>query len=128
MTYNVCMYQNVLVGTDGSATAAKAVARAVEVARAHRANLTVLSAGRNAVEVLSAEAGRHRDAGIEISTRPVSGDPAHALLDEARHGDYDLLVVGNKGLAGIRRLSLRGSVPGKVSHHLPCSLLVVKTT
>lgn len=40
---------------------------------------------------------------------------------------YDLLVVDNKGMTGPGRFLL-GSVPNKVSHHVPCSLLIVHTT
>ena len=121
-------YGRVLVGTDGSLTADKAVDRAVDVARAHHARLTVLSAGRRAEDVLRGEAARLAEAGVEVTLRPVAGDPAQALIAEAHEGGYDLLVVGNLGLSGFRRLNPLGSVPGKVSHHLPCSLLVVKTT
>jgi nucleotide-binding universal stress UspA family protein len=46
----------------------------------------------------------------------------------ARTGGYDLLVVGNRGMTGVTRFLRLGSVPNKVSHHLPCSLLIVKTT
>lgn len=127
-TDGVGTYQRILVGTDGSRTAEHAVDRAVAVSQVHGARLTILSAGRKGDEVLAAEVERRRDAGIEIDVRAVSGDPAHALVAEAREGDYDLLVVGNKGLSGIRRMNPLGSVPGKISHHLPCALLVVKTT
>ena len=40
---------------------------------------------------------------------------------------FDLLVMGNKGMTGVTGLPL-GSVPNKVTHHLPCCLLIVKTT
>lgn len=121
-------YRRVLVGTDGSRTATVAVDRAVSVARDHGAALTVLSAGRTAESVLVAEADRLADSGVEVRTVASSGDPASALGSEAAHGGYDLLVVGNKGLHGLRRLNPLGSVPGHLSHHLPCTLLVVKTT
>ena len=52
-------------------------------------------------------------------------DPASVLADLA--SGYDLLVVGNKGMTGASRFLL-GSVPNKVSHHSPCSLLIVHTT
>jgi nucleotide-binding universal stress UspA family protein len=122
------MYQSVIVGTDGSKTATRAVDRAVEVARAHEASLTVFSAGGTdrAQAVVDREAARLRDAGVDVATRTADGEPAHALVEAARDGDHDLLVVGNKGLVGIRRVL--PSVPSKVTHRLPCSLLVVKTT
>jgi nucleotide-binding universal stress UspA family protein len=39
----------------------------------------------------------------------------------------DLIVVGNKGMTGAKRFLL-GSVPNKVSHHAPCSVLIIRTT
>lgn len=122
------MYRHVLVGTDGSRTATRAVDRAVEVAEAHGAKLTILSAGHDgkAQSVVDTEVARLASADLELEGRTASGDPAHALVDVARQGDYDLLVVGNKGLVGIRRVL--PSVPSKVTHHLPCSMLVVKTS
>jgi nucleotide-binding universal stress UspA family protein len=123
------MYTKVLVGTDGSRTAAKAVDRAVEVAKAGGAALTVLSAGRpeKAGEVVEAEAARHAGSGVAIDTRVVDDDPVAALVHAAADG-YDLLVVGNRGMTGVTRFLRLGSVPNKVTHQLPCSLLIVKTT
>ncbi len=123
------MYRKVLVGSDGSQTAAKAVDRAVEVARAAGATLTILSAGRpdKAAAVVAAEAARHAEAGVSIDTRAVDDDPVAALVSTASDG-YDLLVVGNRGMTGVTRFLRLGSVPNKVTHQLPCSLLVVKTT
>ena len=44
----------------------------------------------------------------------IEADPVSALIDEARDGDYDLLVMGNKGMTGLSRFFKPGSVPGKV--------------
>jgi nucleotide-binding universal stress UspA family protein len=120
------MYTSILVGTDGSATAARAVDRAVDVARATGAGLTLLTAGRSARAVVEREASRIAGSGVEVTTRVSEVDAATALVDAAQEGGYDLLVVGNKGMVGPRRLL--GSVPNKVSHHLPCTLLIVRTT
>ena len=124
------MYRKVLVGTDGSRTAARAVDRAVEVAAASGASLTILSAGRpdKAAAVVEAEAKRHAGAGVDVDTKVVDDDPVAALVDAAATGGYDLLVVGNRGMTGMTRFLRLGAVPNKVSHQLPCSLLIVKTT
>lgn len=123
------MYQRILVGTDGSPTAATAVDRAVEVAVATGAELTVLCVGdgERARSVVDAEAVRHAESGAHITTRTGSGDPASVLIDVAADEGYDLLVVGNKGMTGASRFFL-GSVPNKVSHHASVSLLIVRTT
>lgn len=123
------MYRKILVGTDGSKTAAKAVSRAVEVAAASGASLTILSAGRpdKAGKVVADAAAEHAGSGVPIETQVVDDEAVAALVHAAREGGFDLLVMGNRGMTGITRF-LKGSVPNKVTHHLPCSLLVVKTT
>lgn len=124
------MFERILVGTDGSKTAARAVDRAVQLAASTGASLTILTAARpeRGAKVVEAEAARHADAGVTIATRVVDQDAVAALIEEARDGAFDLLVMGNKGMTGVTRFFHLGSVPNKVSHHLPCSLLVVKTT
>lgn len=124
------MYGKILVGTDGSNTAAKAVDRAVDVASASGATLTIFSATTPAKgqKVVDAERQRHAGSGVEIDTKVVDGEPVDALIETARTGGYDLLVMGNRGMTGVTRFLRLGSVPNKVSHHLPCSLLIVKTT
>lgn len=124
------MYERILVGTDGSKTAAKAVDRAVAVAASAGASLTVFTAARldRGEATVAAEKERHSRSGVAIDTKVIDADPVSALIAEARDGRFDLLVMGNKGMTGLSRFFRPGSVPGKVSHHLPCSLLIVKTT
>jgi nucleotide-binding universal stress UspA family protein len=123
------MYKNILVGTDGSATAAIAVERAVEVAAATGARLTILAVDREerGRKIVDEVAGKHAGSGVDIETKVLTGDPASVLVDETERGGYDLLVVGNKGMTGASRFFL-GSVPNKVSHHAPAALLIVRTT
>jgi nucleotide-binding universal stress UspA family protein len=124
------VYRKILVGTDGSKTAAKAVERAVDVAKASGATLTIFTASSPArgEQVVAAEAQRHASSGVSIDTQVTDGEPVGALIDTARTGGYDLLVIGNRGMTGVTRFLRLGSVPNKLSHHLPCSLLIVKTT
>ena len=68
-----------------------------------------------------------QEAGVEVETFAREGDPADAILDVAEERDADLIVVGNKGMTGAKRFLL-GSVPNKVSHHAPCSVLIIRTT
>ena len=65
--------------------------------------------------------------GIDVETHAREGDPADAILDVAEEEGADLIVVGNKGMTGAKRFLL-GSVPNKVSHHAPCSVLIIRTT
>jgi nucleotide-binding universal stress UspA family protein len=123
------VYERILVGTDGSNTAAMAVDRAVEVASAFGSTLTIASAGRaeQAKRVVESEAARHSSAGVKIETKVLTGDPAGALVELAESAGFDLLVVGNKGMTGASRFFL-GSVPNKISHHIHRALLIVRTT
>ena len=79
-------------------------------------------------QVVASESERHSGSGVAIDTQVVDGEPVGALIEAARSGGYDLMVVGNRGMTGVTRFLRLGSVPNKVSHHLPCSLLIVKTT
>jgi nucleotide-binding universal stress UspA family protein len=127
------MYRKILVASDGSTTAAKAVDRAAEVAQATGATVTVLTVGKaqdKALATAKQEAERVTAAtngAVTPQVKTDDGDPSEVILDEATSGGYDLLVVGNKGMTGASRFLL-GSVPNKVSHHAPCALLIVRTT
>ncbi len=63
--------------------------------------------------------------GVTIETHARFGSPAEVLCDLAAHLNADLIVVGNKGMQGGRRFL--GSVPNTVSHHSPCSVLILDT-
>lgn len=147
------MFKSIVVGTDGSDTATKAVSQAVELARAVGAGVELVSAyepvssqrlseeRRQAPEdlqwainpredvdaTLEAAAEVARKAGVQVNTYARQGDPADAILDVAEEREADLIVVGNKGMTGAKRFLL-GSVPNKVSHHAPCSVLIIRTT
>lgn len=124
------MYQRIIVGTDGSDTAAKAVARAVSVAETTGASLTIMTAAKpdRGQGVVDAAKAAHQDSSATIDTLVVDRDPVSAIIDTAADGGYDLVVVGNKGLTGVSRFFRLGGVPNKLSHHLPTSLLIVRTT
>jgi nucleotide-binding universal stress UspA family protein len=78
-------------------------------------------------ETLEQAATSLREAGVDVETHAREGDPADAILDVAEEEGADLIVVGNKGMTGAKRFLL-GSVPNKVSHHAPCSVMIIRTT
>ena len=147
------MFKRIVVGTDGSETADQAVRQAIELAKLTGASLSLVSAyqpapGRRLQAeqagapadvqyeigpredvnlILDGAAADAKQAGIEVQTHPVEGDPADAILNVAEETKADLIVVGNKGMTGARRYLL-GSVPNNVSHHAPCSVIIVRTT
>ncbi len=147
------MFGSIVVGTDGSETANEAVRQAIELAGATGAKLQIVSAyepvaesrlreeaqqvpgdvqwmvnAREDVEAtLSAAMEQAREASVDVETFSRQGDPADAILDVAEEKGSDLIVVGNKGMTGAKRFLL-GSVPNKVSHHAPCSVMIIRTT
>jgi nucleotide-binding universal stress UspA family protein len=146
------MFSSIVVGTDGSETATRAVRQAVELAHAVGAKVELVSAyepvpaqrmseeRRQAPEdlqwainpredvdaTLEAAAVVAREVGVPVNLYARQGDPADAILDVAEEVEADLIVVGNKGMTGAKRFLL-GSVPNKVSHHAPCSVLIIRT-
>ena len=141
------MLSTVAVGTDGSATASKAVEAAAEIAQRFDAKLVLLSAfqkspqpvalGGQSIELQWASNPDARvremlhrteqdllDRKIECTTMVGEGDPADVLIRLAQECDADLLVIGNQGMH--RRVL--GSVPNSVTHKASCSVYVVKTT
>jgi nucleotide-binding universal stress UspA family protein len=141
------MLTTVAVGTDGSATASKAVEAAADVAERFGAKLVLLSAfegtdrptdtGSGADErqwaynndarvreLLSRTEQELRERKIECTSMHDEGDPADVLVRLAEDCGADLLVIGNVGMH--RRVL--GSVPNTVTHKAPCSVYVVKTT
>ena len=147
------MFGSIVVGTDGSDTAKQAVRQATELAKAVGATIDLVSAyepvssarlreeqtqvpkdlewmvnPREDVDGTLAEAADTvKGEGIEVQVHPREGDPADAILDVAEERGAGLIVVGNKGMTGAKRFLL-GSVPNKVSHHAPCSVLIIRTT
>ncbi|MGY1737474.1 MULTISPECIES: universal stress protein [unclassified Geodermatophilus] len=148
-------YRTVVVGTDGSESSLRAVARAGALAGACGATLVVACAhlpteeddrelsrardvlGDEAYQVVGANPAEEtvRQAGEvalkagagDVRTVAVLGSPVEALLDVVRREDADLLVVGNRGLNGIRG-RLLGSVPADATRRAACDVLVVHTT
>ena len=148
------VFGSIVVGTDGSTTASEAVRQATELARSLGAKVYLVSAyepvpegrlrdereqvpedlqwmvnPREDVEDTLNERrrGARRTPGVEVETLAREGDPADAILDVAEEKGADLIVVGNKGMTGAKRFLL-GSVPNKVSHHAPCSVMIIRTS
>jgi nucleotide-binding universal stress UspA family protein/GNAT superfamily N-acetyltransferase len=122
--------RSVVVGTDGSDGAGHAVAVAVEIAARFDAALHIVSAydGDDATAAdaaLSSAASRAGDLRTKAHAR--QGDPVGAIIDVAKEVECDLIVVGNRGMNSLRHL-MPGNVPNAVSHHAPCSVLIVRTT
>lgn len=137
----------IVVGTDGSETAAVALAAAIDLAKTFDQTLHVVSAFRpvtsphnlpaefegcitstSAVDAVLADAlSRARVAGVRATGHSGTGSPQEAVLSVADEVDAHLIVVGNKGIASKSRY-VRSNVPSKVVHHAKCSTFVVQTS
>ncbi|HHV71119.1 MAG TPA: universal stress protein [Clostridia bacterium] len=148
------MYK-ILLATDGSPSAAKAVEETAKIAAPLNAEVTVLSVISHAVDVsdyislnldeeLKQFANDYRKAievkcneivdnavkplkekGIKVNAKVVPGDPAATIARIAEEENYDLIIMGNRGLNKAQELFL-GSVSNKVAHLAKTSVLIVK--
>jgi nucleotide-binding universal stress UspA family protein len=139
-------FRSVLVAVDGSRHSDAALAHAVELARDGNARLTILTAtssppgfaltGPGAAVVAASAAAIEHDfdeilrAAVDrvpddlpVTSVLAHGPAAQAILNEARRGDHDLIVMGSRGL-GVAR-ALLGSVSHRVLRHVPAAVLIV---
>jgi nucleotide-binding universal stress UspA family protein len=143
------MLSTIVVGTDGSETAALATDFAIDMAERYGSQLVVASSYTPAAEdrlakeqadapqeiqwsinpmedvdaALREVEEKARERGVKTISEARQGDPADVLCQIAEQHGADVLVVGNKGMH--RRIL--GSVPNSVSHKAPCSVMIVKT-
>ncbi len=122
----------VLVATDRSETAERAVRFAAEMAGRYGAELLVLrvlvggngsrqEAARELAEHVEGLAGERKRSAVVLAD-----DPADAIVDAARRERADVVVVGSVGMSGRREFLLR-NVPNRVSHNAPCTVVIVRT-
>ncbi|HET9671951.1 MAG TPA: AarF/UbiB family protein, partial [Actinomycetota bacterium] len=134
----------VMVGTDRSETASRAVEWAAAFADRFGAELHVVQVivpeHPADTEHGAAEATRARSAADELQTYTtqlaggrghahvvVDDDPAMAIVHSAEDQRVDVLVVGNAGMAG-RKEFLLGNVPNRISHNARCTVVIVNTS
>ena len=139
--------RSIVIGTDGSPSAAAAVRRGTEVARGSGARVHLVTAYpdipsyretirssakaeaidlQEVAEAVLARAVREIEAeGVEVETHAREGDPADVIIRVAEELGAELIVVGSRGLTGLERFLL-GSVSSKLSQHAPTSLMVVR--
>jgi len=140
-------YSNIVVGTDGSEPAWRAVTHALDLAKAMDATLhlvqavprPMVDAGMAGVAVAVPSMQEtvdtfkaFLDAQVEplghdaISVHVREGSAVDVLIDVAEEVGADVIVVGSRGMTGAKRFVV-GSVPNAVSHHAGCAVLIVKT-
>jgi nucleotide-binding universal stress UspA family protein len=141
------VFSKIVVGTDGSDTAAEAVVLAAQLARQNGSTLHVVvgvhtsavPSGGASVSPPSPRAVQLKEAAqamlegivdgvneLDVEIHTGSGNPADVIVRVADEVGADLIVVGSKGMQGTRRIL--GSVPNSVAHKAGCHVLVAKTT
>lgn len=140
------MSNPIIVGVDGSKTAAKAAEKAAGLAKVTGAPLHIicafakekavavnegtdswlLTASSEAETIADGVAALHRADGLKVTTAAIQGKPDEALVAEAERLGAALIVVGNKRVQGLARVL--GSVAMGVAQQAPCDVYVAHTT
>lgn len=142
---------SIVVGTDGSERSAGALDRAGELAGLLGVKVHIVSCYAKSSAGLSGAAAtgvviafdeqdgervhaqhnvdraqqRLAPVGVETETHVWPSEPADALVRIADEQQAQMIIVGNRGMAGTGRVL--GSVPNRVSHHAHCDVLIVRT-
>jgi len=128
--------RKLLVAVDGSKQANKALDHAVAIAKNFGARITLLHVEEAKLfglkpeivkkvgeEILLEAESRLEGVSFDKSLKP--GSPVEIILKMAWLGDFDLIVMGSRGLSSVKRFLL-GSVSADVSMHARCSVLIVR--
>jgi nucleotide-binding universal stress UspA family protein len=129
----------IVIAYDPSATAERALEAGLEVAVALGAEIHLvtaftdgvkgavqITAERREAERLLAAAAALVGSQAKVQQHAIPGAPADAIVRIATETGADMIVIGNRGAQGARRVL--GSVASAIVGHAPCSVLVVKTT
>ncbi|PRS01649.1 universal stress protein [Bacillus atrophaeus] len=148
------MFNKMLVAIDGSEMSVKALDAAVHLAKEHQAELSILHVGREAVVATSSLTGivyvpehfideirqevkkeglhilenakaKAAESGVQADIIYAQGEPAHEILNNAKEKGVSLIIVGSRGISGLKEMML-GSVSHKVSQLSPCPVLIVR--
>jgi nucleotide-binding universal stress UspA family protein len=140
------MYRRILIAYDGSEGAAKGLKAGIRLAKVHRAELYALAveeklprssatidkiqeeknlADQHYGTILKWAEGLAKGDGVDLQTLVRSGHPAKTIVEVAKEGKFDLIVMGHSGLSGVWARFL-GTTAEKVSRHAPCSVLIVR--
>ncbi|MBK8014388.1 MAG: universal stress protein [Deltaproteobacteria bacterium] len=139
--------KKILIPIDGSPPALKAVAQGTDLARRTGAAITLLYVYDSSVVAmmgLSTSDGKAVDDAVErvskthleaakasvaadivVKTESRVGHPAEEICLYAEAGDFDMIVIGSRGMSPAKSF-LVGSVSARVARHAPCSVLVVR--
>ena len=144
------MFEKILVPLDGSEHSINALEKAIQIAKKFDGRITLIHAYStdmvslpkeyaltettpemvevsryNGANILADAQIRARDQGIQVETLLKAGQAVDSIIETSRDGNFDLIVMGARGLSPMREILL-GSVSHGVTVHAPCPILVVK--
>ena len=118
--------RRILVATDRSESADRAVRWAADMAERYEAELLVLQVVAERAAAVLPELERFAESLGARALVETADDPSDGICRAAAQEKADVLVVGNVGMSG-RREFLLGNVPNRVSHNAPCTVVIVNT-
>lgn len=142
------MFDKMMVAIDQAEITNKLLDAAVEIARNKQTQVTLVHVSQEYVsngmtyvpenfleeilnemkkaglEQLQQAKSKLKSAGINPETVHLKGDPAHEILNYARDTEQQLIIIGSRGLRGIKEMML-GSVSHKVSQLSNCPVLIM---
>jgi ubiquinone biosynthesis protein len=123
--------RRILVGTDRSETATRAVRWAAQMAEQYEAELIVCQSVRDSMDKLTTQRdlAEYTEEIVGPDARPLAAqgnDPARVMVELAKEEKVDVIVVGSVGMSG-RKEFLLENVPNRVSHNAPCTVVIVQT-
>lgn len=129
-------FSKILVAVDGSKHAQRALNYAVQLGEKYKSKITLLNVAQTTFPKIKKETAKSMGErvvseaasqvkGVSADKKVELGHPAKAIIDFAEKGNYDLIVLGSRGLNPVKKFVL-GSVSDKVARHAQCSVLVVR--
>lgn len=155
MTVRVLVYKKILMPHDGSEVADRAFEHAIAIAKAFDAKLILLTvitenlsptfgissitpqamkgmiseliafAKKEAHDKLERKVAQGTKEGVDISHVVAMGNASETIIDMAKKENVDLIVMGSRGLTGMKKIRVLGSVTRNVSEHVTCPVLIV---
>lgn len=141
------MFTKILVPVDGSDNSYKALEAALVLSEKLGSNISVVNVmeqvpiihiesekllselleayKKENQEILSKCSDIARQKGIAIKTVLLQGNPAPVILDYSKKENFDLVIMGSRGMGKFKELIL-GSVSSKIVHHSPCAIMIIR--
>jgi nucleotide-binding universal stress UspA family protein len=141
------MFTKILVPVDGSDNSYRALEAALVLSEKLGSNISVINVmeqvpithiesekllselleayKKENQEILSKCSDIASQKGIAIKTVLLQGNPAPVILDYSKKENFDLVIMGSRGMGKFKELII-GSVSSKIVHHSPCAIMIIR--